>query len=139
MRLNRPQSLRRRCSSSIIPQSPILQELRSGFRGLDHFPAGPSYSFLCQLNEYRSQVSARMMASTGVERGYRRVGYFGFITLSIPFRDTASGKKSYRTARYLEAEMKDDGAFILAFKRAYNLYGVYTVNYSSHLLTTSRE
>ncbi|MEM2943025.1 MAG: DUF1684 domain-containing protein [Candidatus Bathyarchaeia archaeon] len=136
------------------PYSPIPRELRSKFTGLNYFPVDPSYRFLCRINRYCTQTSAIMMTSTGEEKGYLRVGYFRFMTggkvqslqayssesegsregeketLFIPFRDETSGKESYGAGRYLEAELKDDGLFILDFNRAYNPYCAYSVNYS---------
>lgn len=139
------------------PQSPIPQNMREEFRGLNYFPVNPSYRFLCRLNRYPSPASVRMMTSTGEERDYLKVGYIQFIiegktqtlqaykagrehnhegereTLFIPFKDATSGKETYGAARYLEIEEAEGGVFLVDFNKAYNPYCAYSEAYSCPL------
>jgi len=136
------------------PQSPIPQDVRGQFKGLNYFPVNPSYRFLCRLNRYRKPAFVRMMTSTGEERNYLKVGYVRFTiegeaqtlqaykathehnhkgereNLFIPFKDATSGKETYGTARYLEIEEAEDCVFLVDFNKAYNPYCAYSEAYS---------
>jgi len=136
------------------PQSPIQEEIRDNFKGLDYFPVNPFYRFHCRLNRYPDPEAVRMMTSAGVERDYLKVGYVRFIidgrvqtlqayrsaqedrsegegeTLFVPFKDATSGKESYGAGRYLEIEENPDGSFLVDFNRAYNPFCAYSERYS---------
>jgi len=136
------------------PQSPIPEEIREDFKGLDYFPVNPSTRFHCRLNRYPDPEAVRMMTSAGVERDYLKVGYVRFIidgrvqtlqayrsaqedrsegegeTLFVPFKDATSGKESYGAGRYLEIEENPDGSFLVDFNRAYNPFCAYSERYS---------
>jgi len=136
------------------PQSPIPQNMRGEFKGLNYFPGDPSYRFLCKLTRRPSPATVRMMTSTGEERDYLKVGYVQFIiqgktqtlqaykaagehthegereTLFIPFKDATSGKETYDAARYLEIVEAEDGSFLVDFNKAYNPYCAYSEAYS---------
>jgi uncharacterized protein (DUF1684 family) len=139
------------------PQSPIPENMRLTFKGLNFFPVNPSYRFLCKLNRYPNPATSRMTTSTGQEREYIKAGYLRFTiegktqtlqaykdvltpqhegqkeSLFIPFRDATSGGESYNAARYLDVEQRPDGLFLLDFNRAYNPYCAYSEDYSCPL------
>lgn len=136
------------------PQSPIPENMRKDFKGLNYFQVNPDYKFLCRLNRYPNLSTVRMTTSTGEERDYLKVGYIRFNiegetqtlqtykathehhhegereSLFIPFRDATSGKESYGAARYLEIEKAEDGFWLVDLNRAYNPYCAYSEYYS---------
>lgn len=139
------------------PQSPITENMRLAFKGLNFFPVNPSYRFLCKLNRYPNPATSRIATSTGQEREYIKAGYFRFTiagktqtlqaykdvltphhegekeSLFIPFKDATSGGESYDAARYLDVEQRPDGLFLLDFNRAYSPYCAYSEDYSCPL------
>lgn len=106
------------------------------FRGFSWFPIDPKYRvpgrFIRDAKPQRLKVlntygEADEYASEGVVEftlAGRRLRLRPFTTrpgrLYFVFRDASSGKETYETARFLYADLKDDGTTLLDFNMAYN-------------------
>ncbi|MFQ5838865.1 MAG: DUF1684 domain-containing protein [Thermoplasmata archaeon] len=129
--------------------SPIPDEERASFTGLEYYPYNPDLVLEVELQELDEPQNVVMATSvSGEEVLYHRVGYFEFEvsgqvqrlyayrsahehetgrpTLFIPFRDATSGKETYGAGRYLEVEVIPSGKYVLDFNLAYNPYCAYS-------------
>lgn len=124
------------------PQSPIPEEARIRFQGLDYFPLNPGLRFQVKLNRYPVPERIRMATNTGEVREGLKYGYFEFRVqeevcrlqvyrldddanprqpyLFIPFRDATTGKETYGAGRYLDLRENTSGTYDLDFNRAYS-------------------
>lgn len=101
------------------PQSPIPVDERTGFTGLQYFPANPDAVVDVPLRPAEGDLSIDTGGPDGVVR-YRRVGVantpWGPLTLwwieayggglFLPFRDATCGHESYGGGRYLTDTVK---------------------------------
>jgi uncharacterized protein (DUF1684 family) len=132
--------------------SPLPENERGQFRGLDYYPVEPSLRFRVWLNRYPSPREVRIGTNTGEVRSGLRYGYFEFEvdgracrlqvyrmnedeagrgpTLFIPFRDATTGEETYAAGRYLELPENTTGMYDLDFNRAYNPFCAYGKNFS---------
>lgn len=138
------------------PQSPLDDDQRDGFRGLDYYDENPALALRVAVDRLpEDEPVIEMETSTGDSRPFRRWGTFTFdvdgepaqLTLYsdpageeffLPFRDATSGRETYGAGRYLdnhrpglvrvgEDEMEVD------FNYAYNPYCAYSPNFSCPL------
>jgi uncharacterized protein (DUF1684 family) len=125
------------------PQSPLPEERRPSFRGLEYWPYDPRARVLAEIEDV--EAAPEPVATSGPEpllfRPFARArfelggeplalevswleGYGGGAFLS--FRDSTSGSESYGGGRYLLDTVKgadlgeDDGRLVLDFNFAYN-------------------
>ena len=134
------------------PQSPLTQRQRADFTGLAYFREEPMLRIEGALDTNVDRDEPVLMQTTGGgAQEYRRAGRVRFsvdgheaeITLyeselqhdlSVPFRDTTSGRESYGAGRYLEVERPGSaGRVIVDFNYAYNPYCAYNVRWSCPL------
>jgi len=138
------------------PQSPLSEEQRQQFTGLNYFPEDPSMRFTVQVTRLpENEPLVQMETSTGEMRLYRRWGTFGFevdgqrATLTIysdphghdfflPFRDATNGRETYSAGRYLDGyrpglKQVADTLFEIDFNFAYNPYCAYSPDYTCPL------
>jgi len=134
------------------PDSPLDQEEKAVFKGLNYFPYDPRYRVKARFVPYPDPEQVSMSTSKGISEVYLRVGYFGFKLMGkdlrlqayrsphgahsegyfVPFRDATSGKESYASARYLdidESSRANGNEYWLDFNLAYNPYCAYTDKY----------
>lgn len=133
------------------PKSPISDEDRDVFDGLDYYPPDPDYRFEVELQEHDDKEKLSMEISGGGEQDYFRWGEFCFEidgeehkvqayksgpddeTLFVPFRDSTCGEETYGAGRYLDLDEEDkleNGKWILDFNKAYNPWCAYSDDYS---------
>jgi len=132
--------------------SPLIPELRPGFRGLSYYPIDPALRFTVPLKRYAAPAPVRLGTNTGEIRSGVRYGYFEFRAggrecrlqvyrledspgaggshLFIPFRDATSGQETYEAGRYLELTENTSGMYDLDFNRAHNPFCAYNSEYS---------
>lgn len=136
-------------------KSPIPQEKRSNFRGLDYYPPDRAFSFLLSLHEHAEKAVIVVKDSKGNDRRYIRWGEFHFDIgevkctlqtyksdateerLFVPFKDLTSGSETYGAGRYLDMETEEcfsEGKWILDFNEAFNPYCAYNHNYACPLV-----
>ena len=138
------------------PQSPLADDQRDGFRGLDYYDENPALVIVAAVERLPDdEPIIEMETSTGDARPFRRWGTFAFEVdaqparltlysdptgeeLFLPFRDATSGSETYGAGRYLdnhrpglrrlgENEMEVD------FNYAYNPYCAYSPSFSCPL------
>ena len=129
------------------PDSPLPEEERGRFRGLEYFPVSPQYQFRVKLARYERPLELRMATNTSEERRALRYGYFEFqlqgkicrlqvykvfednesggSSLFIPFRDATSGRETYGGGRYIDLAENTTGIYDLDLNRAYNPFCAY--------------
>ena len=137
------------------PDSPLPEEERGRFRGLEYFPVSPQYQFRVKLARYERPLELRMATNTSEERRALRYGYFEFqlqgktcrlqvykvfednesggSSLFIPFRDATSGRETYGGGRYIDLAENTTGIYDLDLNRAYNPFCAYGREYSCPL------
>ncbi|WP_276302505.1 DUF1684 domain-containing protein [Halorussus lipolyticus] len=107
------------------PRSPIPDDERDEFEGLNYYPIDEDYRFALSLREHEDKERVTVSTSTEGEQEYVRWGEFRFeadgedVTLQayksdpdedrlwVPFRDETSGDETYGAGRYLDLEPAD--------------------------------
>ncbi|WP_047866483.1 DUF1684 domain-containing protein [Rubrobacter aplysinae] len=124
-------------------QSPLPEEDRAGFQGLDYHPYDPALRYTLRVEEAEPETLALDLDGDGTTR-LRRFGRVGFelggaeVSLSLfwiegyggglllPFRDATSGRESYGGGRYVLDTIKhadlgaEAGGLVVDFNYAYN-------------------
>jgi uncharacterized protein (DUF1684 family) len=134
------------------PQSPIPEQDRARFQGLDYFAVNPQLRFRVKLNRFPTPERIRMGTNTGEIRDGLRYGFFEFHAegqdcrlhvyrmedagdagqpyLFMPFRDATTGTETYGGGRYLDLPENTSGIYELDFNRAYNPSCAYGMEFS---------
>ncbi|NOX88511.1 MAG: DUF1684 domain-containing protein [Calditrichaeota bacterium] len=133
--------------------SPLTEEDRKNFTGLEYFDYDSSWRFTLTLHVYPNPESITI---TGTKKGdFRpalRYGYFEFSPNGVPCRlevlkilpqspaekahlflgfwDETSGKETYGGGRYIDLKPVGENRFIVDFNYAYNPYCAYSDRYS---------
>jgi len=138
------------------PQSPLDDDQRDGFAGLDYYDENPALVFVVAVEPLPDdEPLIEMETSTGDARPFRRWGTFAFevngepaqLTIYsdptgeeffLPFRDATSGKETYGAGRYLDNHHPglrplDEDEFEVDFNYAYNPYCSYSPYFSCPL------
>lgn len=137
------------------PESPIPEEERGSFQGLQYYPLDESLRFSVELKRHPNPRQMRLSTNTGEIRSGLRYGYFDFSVngqpcrlqvyrldavegnggpnLFIPFRDATSGGETYGSGRYIDLTENTTGIYELDFNRAYNPYCAFNSRYSCPL------
>lgn len=135
--------------------SPIPEQDRESFRGLEYYPINKALDFSVRLNRHPRPEPVRLATNTGEIRSGLRYGYFEFAVegqscrlqvyrlenvsenggpnLFIPFRDATSGNETYAPGRYIDLAENTSGIYELDFNRAYNPYCIFNSDYSCPL------
>ncbi|MFC7046816.1 DUF1684 domain-containing protein [Halobacteriaceae archaeon GCM10025711] len=139
------------------PNSPIPQDQREAFDGLDYFPPDPDLRYELELHEHDEKETVEIDTTTEGVRNYLRWGEFRFEVngeectlqaykadaderrLWVPFRDeTNKTDETYGAGRYIDLEMGEhtttDGNWVLDFNQAYNPYCAYSAMYECPLI-----
>lgn len=138
------------------PHSPLEEDRRSNFKGLDYYESNPALTFTVTAERLSDdEPLIEMETSTGDVRQYRRWGTFEFevdgatarLTLYsdpvvedffLPFRDATNGGETYGAGRYLDNHRPgllrlDEDTFEIDFNYAYNPYCAYSSYFSCPL------
>ncbi|MFP4632643.1 MAG: DUF1684 domain-containing protein [Halobacteriales archaeon] len=137
------------------PRSPVPDEVREDFPGLDYYPVDETYRYETELHEHDDPERVTVATSTEGERTYLRWGEFRIevagreVTLQayksdpdddrlwVPFRDQTSGDETYGAGRYIDLESQvhenEDGTWTLDFNEAYNPTCAYSDAYDCPL------
>jgi len=129
------------------PSSPRFRE----YKGLRYFPVDLRYRYILSLHPNLKRDTVTILSTRGNRRKALRVGWFDFQvegvacrlvvtrllepgvgekSYSIFFRDQTCGKESYAMGRYVEAEERADGMFVLDFNNAYNPACAFSEHYN---------
>ena len=132
------------------PSSPLTDEQRATFEGLEYFDEDPAFVVRAPLETVGVDTDETivMQTTTGGTQTYRRAGVARFdvggeptqVTLFasddmgelfLPFRDATSGHDTYGAGRYLEVEPPGPDATVeIDFNLAYNPYCAYNPEWS---------
>ena len=127
--------------------SPLTNEQKAGFSGLNYYDEDSSLRLVLDLDEYEDQEVIEMQTSTGGEASFLRWGHVSFDVegtpaqltvykdtdrgdLFLPFADATSGEETYGAGRYLDVEPLPDGRLLVDFNYAYNPYCAYNYNWT---------
>lgn len=125
------------------PESPLLEEDRRGFKGLDYWPLDPAYRFVGPIHRLEHPERFTILSTTGKPRPCEWYGTLSFdlkgtacvlrvyrlldigdppgtAGLFLPFTDATTGRESYPAGRYVDLEGPDGGPYVLDFNRAYD-------------------
>jgi uncharacterized protein len=110
--------------------------LAKGFLGFQWFPIDPEYRIVGRFVRDREPVTLQVMNTYGDVDTYKSEGIIEFTLRGQPlrlrpfttrpkrfyivFRDQSSGRETYEAARFLYADLLDDGTTVLDFNQAYN-------------------
>jgi uncharacterized protein (DUF1684 family) len=138
------------------PQSPLVDEDRDNFAGLEYYDENPELALTVEVTPLpEDEKLVEMETSTGDLRLFRRWGQFSFTvegeeaTLTIysdpdgeefflPFKDTTNGTDTYGAGRYLDNHRPglaqiEDTTFEVDLNYSYNPYCAYNLAYSCPL------
>ena len=128
--------------------SPLDDEQRADFKGLNYFPENPDLRFQVEIEHFPEGDQIQIQTNTGDVQKYERYGRFHFhvdgenVELTVfqnqhgfflPFADSLAGRETYGAGRYLEPELLADGTLLIDFNLAYNPYCAYNSNWSCPL------
>ncbi|MBI3109847.1 DUF1684 domain-containing protein [Candidatus Daviesbacteria bacterium] len=130
-------------------QSPLKEEQKREFKGLNYFPPNPDLSFELELDKNIPDVNSKVVIKTtgGDEQIYLKAGKVRFkiegqeveaLVFEDPeqeqfqyyllFRDETTGRQTYENGRMLQIPKKGD-ELIVDFNYAYNPYSSYNDNW----------
>jgi uncharacterized protein (DUF1684 family) len=124
--------------------SPLTEEQRQGFTGLDYFEEDPALSFTVSLDGGGAGIGDEVDLAT-TDGKTMRFARAGRLPLSIgdrpvevsvfrdldrgryflPFRDETAGVETYELGRYMDPRERPDGTLVIDFNYAYNPYCAY--------------
>ena len=130
-------------------QSPLTDEQRRDFHGLNYYQDDPDLKFELELDEFEDQETIEMQTSTGDVAEYVRLGRVSFSVggeqaaltvfgddhgheLFLPFADATSTDETYPAGRYLDVE-RHGNKLLVDFNYAYNPYCAYNESWSCPL------
>ncbi len=132
------------------PTSPRFKE----YKGLKYFPVDLRYRYVLPLKLNAKKDTVTILSTRGNRRKALRIGWFEFRvegvtcrlevtrllepgvgekSYSLFFRDQTCGKESYAMGRYVEAEERNDGLFLVDFNNAYNPACAFSIHYNCPL------
>jgi uncharacterized protein (DUF1684 family) len=132
--------------------SPLTEEQRRRFAGLDYFPEREDLAMNLPLDASGADVGEEIALPTtdGQTKQFFKAGRIAFEvdgqpvallvlrdgqrgSLFIPFRDALSGTETYEVGRYLEPQLRPDGSIDVDFNYAYNPFCAYGEGWSCPL------
>lgn len=129
------------------PESPRFKL----YKGMQFFPPDVSYHIVASLTPNPKPDTTVILSTRGNRRNAVRVGWFDFRVndtrcrleatrllepgvgekdFSLFFTDATTGKESYGVGRYLDAEPRPDGRYVLDFNRCYSPACAYSEHYN---------
>jgi uncharacterized protein (DUF1684 family) len=129
------------------PQSPRFKL----YKGMQFFPPDLSYHIVAALTPNPKPDTTIILSTRGNQRRAVRVGWFDFKVkgtacrleatrllepgvgekeFGLFFTDATTGKETYGVGRYLDAEPRPDGLYVLDFNRCYNPACAYSEHYN---------
>lgn len=130
--------------------SPLTEQQKDTFRGLNYYDERPDLRYITELKRYEHEDVIDLQTSTGSIASYLRWGKISFEVdddvaeltifkdhrgdnLFLPFADATSGNETYGAGRYLEVQVKPNGRVLVDFNYAYNPYCAYNEHWSCPL------
>ncbi|NOR45927.1 MAG: DUF1684 domain-containing protein [Candidatus Delongbacteria bacterium] len=137
------------------PETPIIEEDRTGFTNLNYFNVDMKFRLELELQEFTEKEQEIIKDSKGNDRYFIKWGKFEFAIdnvqnaliaykssaedtrLFIPFKDSTTAEETYGAGRYIDLMENNDKVgqkWILDFNLAYNPWCAYNYNYSCPLV-----
>jgi uncharacterized protein (DUF1684 family) len=132
--------------------SPILENDREDFKGLNYYPIDLKWRFQGPITQYDTIINDTIIGTKGDLRPARKYGYFEFELdnkihhleiykiirpdtayqnyLFLGFTDETTGKSTYGTGRYIDLTIRSDNNYVVDFNKAYNPYCAYNPKYT---------
>jgi uncharacterized protein len=129
--------------------SPLSDEQRARFAGLDYFPEREDLALSLELDASGPGIGDEVHLETtdGQVKHFTRAGRVRFAVdgeevalsvlrdavqggLFIPFKDASAGSETYELGRYLEPQLRPDGTIEVDFNYAYNPFCAYGAGWS---------
>jgi len=132
--------------------SPILEEDKTTFKGLNYFPIDISLRFEGPIILYDTPKPDTIVGTKGDLRPALKYGYFAFSYKNRPnelqiyqivpkdttrekylflgFTDRTTGEETYYTGRYIDLVELPDGNYVVDFNLSYNPYCAYNPRYT---------
>ncbi len=127
------------------PKSPLKEEDKKRFKGLNYYPIDLKYAIVGFIEKYPLEpkpIYVILPTNREIGKKYVKFGRFKFKLdgkeyvlqiyrplgggeLFLPFRDKTSEKETYPKGRYLFIEPLPDGKVLVDFNRAYNPFCEY--------------
>lgn len=135
-------------------ESPLTEEDRKDFKGLDFFTIDSTYQIKAKFKLDENPKTFAMPTTTDRLPIYRTYGIAVFKLngkeftlhiyqnqdlirqpkyknhLFIPFTDITNGEETYGGGRFLDVEIPEDDTILIDFNKAYNPYCAYNGKYS---------
>lgn len=139
-------------------KSPLTEEDRKHFKGLDFFPIEEKFAVVATFVKSKGEKSFEMKTTTDRTPMYKKYGELHFKLggkdfkldvfqnldlmkkkgfkdyLFLPFSDLTSGKESYIGGRYIDMKIPKGKTVLIDFNQAYNPYCAYNPKYSCPLV-----
>ena len=143
--------------------SPLKEEDRMNFKGLDFFTIDAKYSVKATFKKSKKEKSFKMKTTTDREPIYKKYGELSFIIdgkemvlnvyqnldlmkkpgfndyLFLPFTDLTCGNESYLGGRYIDMKIPKEKKVLIDFNKAYNPYCAYNYNYSCPIVPSEND
>jgi uncharacterized protein (DUF1684 family) len=121
------------------------------YKGIRYFPTELAYHIVAALTPNSKPDTMVILSTRGNQRRAVRVGWFDFKVggaacrleatrllepgvgekdFGLFFTDATTGKESYSVGRYLDAEPRKDGRYVLDFNKCYNPACAYSEHYN---------
>jgi uncharacterized protein (DUF1684 family) len=130
--------------------SPLKQEDKNQFQGLNYYPVDPDYKLTAKIERVKQRQPIFIPSTTGEQLKYIPFGYVTFEIdqkeqrlilyqdweekdpnrLSLMFADATSDIETYGGGRYLDVMYRNTNSVILDFNMAYNPYCHFNDEYS---------
>lgn len=139
-----------------VEHSPILEEERNNFNGLNYFPVDTKYYIIASFRKYKNPDTLKIFTTKPDDiRTMLRYGEFSFkidgkeyklqgyvnvpldnpVYVFLPFTDLTTSEDTYEGGRYLDITMHEgETTTVLDFNLAYNPYCAYNTRYSCPLV-----
>ena len=136
------------------PKSPLPEEARAGFEGLNYFPPDSTYRVYASFTRYDNPLHFLMKTTTDRLPEYNLYGKATFVLnglemslnvyqniellkkpgyqdyLFIPFNDPTNDIESYGGGRFIDGQNNSSDTLVIDFNLAYNPYCAYNHKYS---------
>ena len=127
-------------------ESPLTEEMKKRFAGLEYFPIDLSYQVLADFHVYgrprRVSVPTNRESVIQMERFGQLVGTCAGNPFSLAvfrsledgshlvlFRDVTNGSESYSAGRYVHVSDAGEGTYLIDFNNSYSPYCAYNSTY----------
>jgi uncharacterized protein (DUF1684 family) len=132
--------------------SPLPEEDKANFAGLQYYPVDLSLRFEGSITRYDSVIPDTIIGTKGDLRPSVKYGYFPFTYrgkeyklevykilrespeyakyLFLGFNDASSGHETYGGGRYIDMTENEENFYLVDFNLAYNPYCAYNPRYS---------